>query len=156
MMTRGGEGGKKCRKFDDVICERPLIQVHKKTHNYFNDSILLPKSEIQIKPKHRTNYTLVEIYNFHLLRSCVELRRYKHQHNCSSLQRNIGCFQYSTPIWSQLRSASTILCSHGNRHCQFGGTELRENVSILSFLQSLERNMRVAFITVLGHTFVTD
>ena len=21
---RGGEGGKKCRKFDDVICERPL------------------------------------------------------------------------------------------------------------------------------------
>ena len=24
MMTRGGEGGKKCRKFDDVICERPL------------------------------------------------------------------------------------------------------------------------------------
>ena len=25
MMTRGGEGGKKCRKFDDVICERPLI-----------------------------------------------------------------------------------------------------------------------------------
>ena len=25
MMTRGGEGGKKCRKIDDVICERPLI-----------------------------------------------------------------------------------------------------------------------------------
>ena len=25
MMTRGGEGGKKCRKFDDVICERPLM-----------------------------------------------------------------------------------------------------------------------------------
>ena len=25
MMTRGGEGGKKCQKFDDVICERPLI-----------------------------------------------------------------------------------------------------------------------------------
>ena len=24
MMTRGGEGGKKCPKFDDVICERPL------------------------------------------------------------------------------------------------------------------------------------
>ena len=24
MMTRGGEGGKKYRKFDDVICERPL------------------------------------------------------------------------------------------------------------------------------------
>ena len=24
MMTGGGEGGKKCRKFDDVICERPL------------------------------------------------------------------------------------------------------------------------------------
>ena len=24
-----GEGGKKCRKFDDVICERPLIG-----HNY--------------------------------------------------------------------------------------------------------------------------
>ena len=24
-MTRGGEGGKKCPKFDDVICERPLI-----------------------------------------------------------------------------------------------------------------------------------
>ena len=24
MMMRGGEGGKKCRKFDDVICERPL------------------------------------------------------------------------------------------------------------------------------------
>ena len=23
MMTRGGEGGKKCPKFDDVICERP-------------------------------------------------------------------------------------------------------------------------------------
>ena len=27
MMTRGGEGGKKCPKFDDVICERPLIQI---------------------------------------------------------------------------------------------------------------------------------
>ena len=27
MMTRGGEGGKKCRKFDDVICERPLIGI---------------------------------------------------------------------------------------------------------------------------------
>ena len=27
MMTRGGEGGKKCRKFDDVICERPLINL---------------------------------------------------------------------------------------------------------------------------------
>ena len=26
MMTRGGEGGKKCRKFDDVICERPLTK----------------------------------------------------------------------------------------------------------------------------------
>ena len=24
MMTRGGEGGKKCPKVDDVICERPL------------------------------------------------------------------------------------------------------------------------------------
>ena len=28
MMTRGGEGGKKCRKFDDVICERPLSTVN--------------------------------------------------------------------------------------------------------------------------------
>ena len=28
MMTRGGEGGKKCQKFDDVICERPLTNVH--------------------------------------------------------------------------------------------------------------------------------
>ena len=27
MMTRGGEGGKKCRKFDDVICERPLSRL---------------------------------------------------------------------------------------------------------------------------------
>ena len=26
MMTRGGEGGKKCPKFDDVMCERPLIK----------------------------------------------------------------------------------------------------------------------------------
>ena len=29
MMTRGGEGGKKCPKFDDVICERPLITLYK-------------------------------------------------------------------------------------------------------------------------------
>ena len=29
MMTRGGEGGKKCQKFDDVIlCEQPLTNVH--------------------------------------------------------------------------------------------------------------------------------
>ena len=27
MMTRGGEGGKKCPKFDDVICERPLTLI---------------------------------------------------------------------------------------------------------------------------------
>ena len=27
MMTRGGEGGKKCPKFDDVICERPLMKL---------------------------------------------------------------------------------------------------------------------------------
>ena len=33
MMTRGGEGGKKCRKFDDVICERPLRD--------FNDNSLI-------------------------------------------------------------------------------------------------------------------
>ena len=24
---RGGEGGKKCRKYDDVICERPLLNI---------------------------------------------------------------------------------------------------------------------------------
>ena len=34
MMTRGGEGGKKCRKFDDVICERPLIKTYSKTSHY--------------------------------------------------------------------------------------------------------------------------
>ena len=28
MMTRGGEGGKKCQKFDDVICERPLMNIN--------------------------------------------------------------------------------------------------------------------------------
>ena len=30
MMTRGGEGGKKCPKFDDVICERPLTSTPEK------------------------------------------------------------------------------------------------------------------------------
>ena len=33
MMTRGGEGGKKCPKFDDVICERPLINDYGKTQS---------------------------------------------------------------------------------------------------------------------------
>ena len=31
MMTRGGGGGKKCQKFDDVICERPLTLNKSKT-----------------------------------------------------------------------------------------------------------------------------
>ena len=36
MMTRGGEGGKKCRKFDDVICERremTLSALTRRDHN---------------------------------------------------------------------------------------------------------------------------
>ena len=33
MMTRGGEGGKKCQKFDDVICERPLRSNKKQFRN---------------------------------------------------------------------------------------------------------------------------
>ena len=40
MMTRGGEGGKKYRKFDDVICERPLkIPVIRILHDNMLDKI---------------------------------------------------------------------------------------------------------------------
>ena len=38
MMTNddgGGEGGKKCRKNDDVICERPLTVNYEIFHNQF-------------------------------------------------------------------------------------------------------------------------
>ena len=45
MMTRGGEGGKKCRKFDDVICERPLTEIGSETDVICTTSDYITASE---------------------------------------------------------------------------------------------------------------
>ena len=41
MMTRGGEGGKKCPKFDDVICERPLREKFLNEYSQQHDKITI-------------------------------------------------------------------------------------------------------------------
>ena len=46
MMTRGGEGGKKCRKFDDVICERPLTKILE----VYGSNILVTPSNLRLVP----------------------------------------------------------------------------------------------------------
>ena len=43
-----GEGGKKCRKYDDVICERPQCNLQNLILNSLSSLLKLPKLEISI------------------------------------------------------------------------------------------------------------
>ena len=63
-MTRGGEGGKKCPKVDDVICERPLIMSFNALRPHAFISLSIPamyiSHEIEKKRKYNSRVLNVE------------------------------------------------------------------------------------------------